>query len=271
VRAVCRRVLRDEHAVDDAFQATFLVQACRAERIGRPDRLGGWLTGVARRVARKARTAEARRAAHERRAIARLDRAPSPPQSHLIEQADLRALLDEELDRLPEPVRRAVVLVDLEGCTTDEAAGRLGLPRGTVGTRVARGRNRLRLRLERRGVTLGLALAAPAMPLPASLVDSSVRCAVAFAAGAPGGGAQAGVVPPAALALAVSTLRTLALHKLSLALITLITPALLATALLVIPRPAIRGASPDGPTAEAGAAAMDDPEKIGGTWVVVRA
>src|SRR5262245_47001630 len=62
---VCRRVLRDEHDADDAFQATFLVLAKKARGLGRPERLGCWLYGVAYRVALKARAGAARRRARE--------------------------------------------------------------------------------------------------------------------------------------------------------------------------------------------------------------
>src|SRR6516165_12257335 len=68
VFGVCRSVLGDAHAAEDAFQATFLVLAHKAGSIHRRDSVGGWLYQVARRVALRARTSAARRQLHERRA-----------------------------------------------------------------------------------------------------------------------------------------------------------------------------------------------------------
>ena len=69
---------------------------------------------------------------------------------------ELREVLDEELGRLAQKYRAPLVLVYLEGKTTQEAARLLGCPKGTVLSRLARGRDRLRGRLVRRGVTLSV-------------------------------------------------------------------------------------------------------------------
>ena len=67
VLRVCRAVLGDRHEVEDAFQATFLVLAGRAESIRQSGSVGSWLHGVALRVAACERSRAARRRRHERR------------------------------------------------------------------------------------------------------------------------------------------------------------------------------------------------------------
>jgi RNA polymerase sigma factor (sigma-70 family) len=186
VLRVCRSILRDEHDAQDAVQATFLVLVRRCGAVRKRDSIGSWLHGVALRVAGCARTASARRWVHERRAAAH---ATADVSNNLIE-SDVTLALHEELDRLPERQRAVIVLCYLEGLACDVVASRLGLPVGTVKSRLARGRERLRGRLVRRGLapsagllgTAGLAQTGRAV-FPARLVGSISRTAVAFAAG----------------------------------------------------------------------------------------
>jgi RNA polymerase sigma factor (sigma-70 family) len=153
VLRVCRRVLRDAHAADDAFQATFIVLARKAGVIARKELLAGWLHGVACRIALKARTITERRRTREGRlddgdAVAESGAAPT--------RGDLRPVLDEELDRLPAKYKLPIVLCYLEGKTVDEAAARLGCSRGAIAGKMSRGRDLLRARLARRGVALSV-------------------------------------------------------------------------------------------------------------------
>src|SRR5262245_62156620 len=114
VLGVCRRVLGGSHPdAEDAFQVTFLVLLHKAGRVRPRERLGSWLHGVAYRAALKARAAAARRRARER-PLADL---PEPALAERAGGCDLGLLLDQELSRLPDKYRAAVVLCDLEGKT----------------------------------------------------------------------------------------------------------------------------------------------------------
>jgi RNA polymerase sigma factor (sigma-70 family) len=189
---VCRRLLRDAHAAEDAFQATFLVLVRKAATVGRGESLAGWLYRVAYRVALRARS---------RAVSVPLGDIPEPgveaPDNVL--WRDLRPVLDAEVNRLPEKYRLPVVLCYLSGLTTDEAARRLGVPRGTVLSRLDWARRRLRVRLSLRGVTLSTALlgaalaAGSAAPAPAALVGAAIRAGLSIAKGQPAA-ASAGAV-----------------------------------------------------------------------------
>ena len=147
---VCRRVLTHSHDVEDAFQATFLVLAQHARSVRRKDSVASWLHGVAYRVACCARSAEARRKTHEQRYAKGKSQITFPdalPFTELSEQ------LDEELARLPQRYRAPLVLCDLEDLTHEQAALQLGWPVGTVKSRLSRGRDKLRSRLARRGLS----------------------------------------------------------------------------------------------------------------------
>ena len=174
VLATCRRILPDHADADDAFQATFLILARQARTIYDPDRLAPWLHGVARRVAVRARTRSARRSEVEGEGRGDLALVP-----HEAEARELRAVLDEELSRLPAKYRDPLVLCYLEGLTHDEAADQLRWPVGTVRSRLAGGRDRLRGRLTRRGFGPGaLAILSPATT-PVSVVSRLLQTATA--------------------------------------------------------------------------------------------
>jgi HlyD family secretion protein len=182
VLRVCRGVLADAHDSQDAFQATFLVLVRKARGLWVRDSLGPWLHQVAYRTALCARLAAARRHRHERcgaalRKEARFD----------VHDSDLERALHEEIERLPERYRAPLVLCDIEGRSHEQAARHLGWPVGTVKSRQARGRDRLRDRLIRRGVAPhGAVLTAALRPDQAStllspaLVDSTMKTAIRF-------------------------------------------------------------------------------------------
>jgi RNA polymerase sigma factor (sigma-70 family) len=181
---VCRRILMDSNDADDAFQVTFLVLARKARAIARLERLANWLYGVAVRTAKEVRKSAAHRRAREGR-VDNLVRVELPPEEDIDE---LRFVIDDELSRLPESFRALVVLCDLEGKTQTEAARLLGVPVGTVSSRLSRGRNLLRQRLARRGLALSgsgptadpLRDSTPAV-VPLTLVACTARAAAQFA------------------------------------------------------------------------------------------
>ncbi len=177
VLRACRGVLGDDHEAMDAFQATFLVLARKGGSLWIRDSLGPWLHRVALRAASRAKQSAARRRAGEQKAVAMAE----ARNIDAAERDELAAIVHEEVDRLPERYRAAVVLCDLEGRTHEDAARHLGCPVGTVGSRLSRGRDRLRDRLTRRGLASGLLTwKGSREPLPAELVTATVAAASRF-------------------------------------------------------------------------------------------
>jgi RNA polymerase sigma factor (sigma-70 family) len=185
VFGVCRRLLRNLHDAEDAFQATFLVLVRKAASLDGQRSLGNWLYTVASRLALKVRANAAKRRARERQVA---DMFPKGPEEETDCQ-ELRPVLDEELNRLPEKYRAPLVLCYLQGKTNEQAAHELGWPVGSMSRRLARGRELLRQGLVRRGVTLsasvlGSALAGQtAEAVPVVLVQTTLKAALAVAAG----------------------------------------------------------------------------------------
>lgn len=230
VLRACRAILRDEHAAEDAFQAVFLVLARKAGSLRVRGSLAPWLHEVAVRVARGARAAGARRARHERQAAGRADPTTRDPDAVAID-LDVGSALHEEIDRLPDRYRAPIVLCFLDGLTREQAAGRLRCPLGTLQSRLARGRERLRGRLMRRGLAPSLIppdgwlrWEAARSVVPAALAETTTRAVLASAAGRP---AIAGAISGPA-ALTEEVLKTMWLHKLKTIAGTLAAGALVA-------------------------------------------
>jgi RNA polymerase sigma factor (sigma-70 family) len=186
VLSVCRRAGGNLQDAEDAFQATFLVLARQAAAIRKQESVAAWLHGVAHRLALAARQRGDRRQARERRA-ADMRRA-----SGATDRAwqELQAALDEALRQVPAVYRAPLLLCYLQGQTQEEAARHLGCPLGTVRSRLARGRERLKRALERQGLPLSAAALAAALAgstasaaLPAALLRGTARAALAYAAG----------------------------------------------------------------------------------------
>jgi RNA polymerase sigma factor (sigma-70 family) len=177
VWGVCRRTARDRHAVEDAFQATFLALARRAGSVANRAALAGWLYRVAYRAAREA----ARRARGRTEPLADAETVPDRSTSPADEAArrELRRVIDEEVYRLPERFRDVFVLCELQGRTATEAAAALGCPVGTVESRLTRARVRLRKRLTLRGVTAAGGVAGLSVAgAPGELLAAGVRAGV---------------------------------------------------------------------------------------------
>jgi RNA polymerase sigma-70 factor (ECF subfamily) len=227
VMGVCRRVLGDWHEAEDAFQATFLVLARKAGSVRKPERLVNWLYGVAFRTALKARGIRARRLS---RTTAVME---TPTMVEPKEISELGPILDEELSRLPAKYRTPIVLCYFEGKTHEEIAKQLGCSRETISTRMARGRERLRKRLVRRGVVLTAASLATALSEQAAfgsvtpvLADTTVKAAVLFAVGE---AALAGTVSTQVIALTQGVIKAMMMSKLMNAALAVLALAVIGT------------------------------------------
>jgi RNA polymerase sigma factor (sigma-70 family) len=172
VLATCRRVLRDSHAAEDAFQAAFLVLSRKAGAVR--GSAAGWLHRVALRVCLRMK---------RRLPAVSLDAEPTTsPHPDAVEAAEQSAILDDEIARLPEWLRLPVILCHLQGHSTEHAAAALGIPRGTVLSRLANARKRLAVQLTARGVAPAVAVAAAA-ELSADAGRTVAEAAAAFTVG----------------------------------------------------------------------------------------
>jgi len=252
VHGVCRRMLGDAHAADDAFQATFLVLVRRAASLERRGSLAGWLHTVASRLALKAKHRAARQQARERQVL------PAHPATDDLHWREVRGVLDEELNRLPVKCRLPLVLCYLQGLTRDEAAQQLEWSLATFKRRLEQGREMLRNRMERRGMGLSAGLLATALmdaaagAAPTELTTSTVSAALAFAAGETSGTAM----PSAeAIALAQGALHAMKTTKLKLAAVLLLAVSVLGAGAGIWLRPA----AADEPFPEPAAAVAEQP------------
>lgn len=182
VLGVCRRTLRDEHDAEEAFQATFLVLAAKADRVRVAHTVGPWLYGVAYRIAIRAAAKRARR----RETTLPDDLTMIEDALHNVAQCHWRRVLDDELNLLPEKYRSAVVLHYLLGKSNKEVAAELGLSVRTVEGRQRRGKELLKRKLLLRGAGLSLALGALAKTQAASahasepLIDATIQAGLSY-------------------------------------------------------------------------------------------
>lgn len=182
VFAVCRRIVTTREDAEDATQAVFLLLARKAASVSWRDSVANWLYSTARKLAANARIAEERRRNREARSTAK-----EPSSEHPAATRELQAVVDEELGRLPPRYREALMLCYHEGLSCEAAADRLGVPIGTLKTRIARGRKRLDEALAGRGCSPGiglvlLAVGDTASAAPPELVHSILAAAPSAAA-----------------------------------------------------------------------------------------
>lgn len=233
VYGVCRRALGHAQDAEDAFQATFLILARKAAAVRRRGAVGPWLYRVAHRVALRARARAV--------AVAPLpDTLTAPALPDPAERADLRRLVEEEIARLPGRCRAAAELRYLDGRTTAEAAVALGCPPGTVLSRLATARRRLRARLTARGAAFPAALAIVAGAsgsVPAAWVATAVGAAVEI----PAGGR-----PGRAAVLAANVLREMLMTRVRVGAVVVFGAAAVGVALLL---PVPTSGQPDAPPA----------------------
>jgi RNA polymerase sigma factor (sigma-70 family) len=227
VLAVCGRILNNIQDTEDAFQATFLVLISKARSIAKQASLASWLHGVARRVAVRLETKTRKREKYDRQHLPR----PAPDSLQEVIWRDLRALLDEEVARLPGRYREPFVLCYMQGKTNEEAAKLLGCAKGTIDSRLSRARERLRQRLVRRGLGVSAGLVATMLSqnavsanVPIGLELLTIKSAVSYAAG-PG----MGLISKQVLSLTQEIVKAMFLTKLKIVAVVALFVGLTAT------------------------------------------
>jgi RNA polymerase sigma factor (sigma-70 family) len=257
VWGVCRRILRNYHDAEDAFQATFLVLVRKAASVASRELLANWLYGVAHQTALNARATAANRRRRERQVI----EMPEPVTTEPDLWNDLQPLLDQELSRLPDKYRIAIVLCDLEGKTRKEAARQLGVPEGTLAARVARARGMLAKRLTRHGLVLAggalgmiLSQKVASAGVPAPVVSNTIKVASLFATRQ---AVATAVVSTRVAALTEGVLKSMKLSKIRAAVVLILAVGALGiTACALAQR--TRAGEPQSPVAKSAVPRLDE-------------
>jgi RNA polymerase sigma factor (sigma-70 family) len=265
VWGVCRRILRNDHDAEDAFQATFLVLVRKATSIWPREMVGNWLYGVAHRTALKAKAMAAKRQAREKH-VSDMPEPAAPARPDLWHE--LQPQLDQELSRLPDKYRIAIILCDLEGKVRKQVASQLQIPEGTLSSRLTTARTMLARRLAPHGLTVTGAALAVVLPqqaasagLPTSVASFTIKVAGVLAAGK----SAAGIASTHVVALTEGVLKPMHMTKLQIA-----TAVLLAVSVVGLGSAAMTyGARP--PEQDGATNAPAPPAGKGGEVVVKRA
>lgn len=140
VFSVAMRMMRDREAAFDATQETFLTLFRKADRYSGESAVSTWLYRVATNTCldmlrkQKRRRTEALPEHHDE---------PDPAAGEPFGAAEVRPDIEAALSSIPEDFRAAVVLSDIHGLSIAEIGDILGVPSGTVKSRVFRGRRLL--------------------------------------------------------------------------------------------------------------------------------
>jgi RNA polymerase sigma factor (sigma-70 family) len=239
VFGICRRVLAHHHSAEDATQATFLVLARKAGEIRWRDAIAPWLSAVAYRISLKARETNFSRA----ESLRNEQLCSAPPADQAAGLSELRAIVDEEIQRLPERLRNPVVLCYLEGKTYEQAARALGWSASTIKGRLEKARGVLRSRLGRRELLSGIggppvvfeSLFDPPL-LPGKMAPAIARTAVLIRSGEV---ASPGILSPTVAALMACPIPGLTFTKIGLgiALLLLVSASVVGGVFLAEPEP----------------------------------
>jgi len=221
VHGVCQAVLGSAEDAEDACQATFLVLAKKARAIRKQHSVASWLHGVAYRLARKLK------ASTKRTLKGQPTERQSPSPFDELSWREVRQIVHEELERLPQKYRLPLILCYLEGATQEGAARQLGWTAGMLKGMVTRGRDLLRRRLTRRGLTMTAPLLVGALApnsAGAILAATTARAVVQHISGQAVGSA----ISAQALALANGAMGSMMLTKMNAAMLLLLVASVLA-------------------------------------------
>jgi len=221
VLGVCQRALRNAHDAEDACQATFLVFARKADSIRKTESLSSWLHGIACRIAANLKRSRIRAKKREQRVASPIEQSNASANWQ-----EVQTILDEEVADLPERYRGPLLLCYWEGKTRDEAATQLSMTAGKLHGLLERGRELLRDRLTKRGLTLSGALCASMIvagasnaALDPSLVVASTKAALLLASG--------GSLTPGLVSINVVTLTQEVLHTMLITKMKIVTASIL--------------------------------------------
>jgi len=140
---VARGVLRNDADAEDVAQEALMRAYRRFDRLRDPLRFRGWLVRIVFRLALDRARSSKRRELRETEWAQPARRGAPPNAEELAASSEFQAHLERALEALPEKLRLVLLLAATEEHTLEEVAGMLGLPVGTVKSRLFVGRKKL--------------------------------------------------------------------------------------------------------------------------------